>query len=940
MKKTAVPNELLRQARQERNWTQRHLADELGVEEQTVRSWERGKRLPSMEFRGRLCDIYSKTPAQLGLLPAAGVEVVSHEPSLPPAPPVDQTNPFLPVAGAVDPLPLRQVPSLSINWTGENRHRMLKRVRSRWIKGILEHSLHRAALIVLGLGEQPDAVENPWHLAIQESNLPPHPLPPGTRITHVYDEANGELLMLGEPGAGKTTLLLELARDLLVRAERDPAHPMPVVFNLSSWAVKRQPLAQWLVEELNAKYQVPRKVGQAWINTDQLLLLLDGLDEVAQAQRSACLDAINRYHEEHHLVPIVVCSREAEYQAQAKRIALQRAVVVQPLTPQQIDEYLSSAGESLVAVREVLRADPALQELAATPLMLSVLTLAYHGKPVEDLPVAGSPEAQRSQVFTTYVQRVLARRGAETRYSPQQTTRWLAWLAWQLSRHSQTEFYIERMQPDWIADGRSRQHYPRTIVRLIFGIQIFISAGLFSWLRGGFKGNVFGVGAGLLGALGSGPGNRILGWMAPGLGGGLEGGGSLGIIIGLVTELVILLVGAPLPTPSVQALWRGLSNGLSNGLKIGGIVGVFAGLIFGLSGGFRNGLYRGTGTGLFSGLLIGLMTGLTAGLRYEQDSLGERHVKPDQEQSRSGVGPIDRLLDVLIYGFSAGLAFGGVYGLLVGVNQLVVIYGAIVGFFYGVAFGLGGGTDLIRGLGTDIKPAETVAWSWRSVGQHLAGNLREGLIVGIAVTVPVTVVIGCASGLFYGVRYGLAYGLVFGPIIGLVGGVAGTFTSMLNSGWSSNVLAERLLVRPNEGIRRSLSNAVFAACLFGPVGGLASGLVCGLAFGFIGGLAGWPILGVGFAIAFGIIFALQFVTIHGGIAYLEHYILRWYLWRAGYMPWNYVAFLDFAAERILLSKVGGGYIFSHHLLLDYFAALDTTSASGEKKPRPRSSASG
>jgi len=57
----------------------------------------------------------------------------------------------------------------------------------------------------------------------------------------------------------------------------------------------------------------------------------------------------------------------------------------------------------------------------------------------------------------------------------------------------------------------------------------------------------------------------------------------------------------------------------------------------------------------------------------------------------------------------------------------------------------------------------------------------------------------------------------------------------------------------------------------------------------------------------------------GGLAYLRHYILRFLLWRAGAMPWNYPRFLDYAAEHILLRKVGGGYIFVHRLLLEYFA---------------------
>ena len=50
-------------------------------------------------------------------------------------------------------------------------------------------------------------------------------------------------------------------------------------------------------------------------------------------------------------------------------------------------------------------------------------------------------------------------------------------------------------------------------------------------------------------------------------------------------------------------------------------------------------------------------------------------------------------------------------------------------------------------------------------------------------------------------------------------------------------------------------------------------------------------------------------------------ILLWMLQRAEVVPRNYIHFLDYAHEHILLQKVGGGYIFVHQLLLDYFASL-------------------
>src|SRR6266568_1704907 len=96
----------------------------------------------------------------------------------------------------------------------QNRQRLLAKVQAFWIKGVLEQSLYGAAVIELGMREQPDAVTNPWRLFVEQPDQSGHSLPLGTPITHVYDDAAGELLILGEPGSGKTTLLLQLARDL------------------------------------------------------------------------------------------------------------------------------------------------------------------------------------------------------------------------------------------------------------------------------------------------------------------------------------------------------------------------------------------------------------------------------------------------------------------------------------------------------------------------------------------------------------------------------------------------------------------------------------------------------------------------------------------------------------------------------------------------------
>jgi len=141
-----------------------------------------------------------------------------------------------------------------------SRQAMLKRVNDIWIKGVLEQSLHGAALIALGLEERQDAVESPWGKVLQTPDQPDCLLPPNTKIVDVFDEMGQNLLILGEPGSGKTTMLLELARDTIARAEKDSEEPIPVVFNLSSWTDSKQSIADWLVEELTTKYLIPKKM--------------------------------------------------------------------------------------------------------------------------------------------------------------------------------------------------------------------------------------------------------------------------------------------------------------------------------------------------------------------------------------------------------------------------------------------------------------------------------------------------------------------------------------------------------------------------------------------------------------------------------------------------------------------------------------------------------
>ncbi|MCA9658574.1 MAG: hypothetical protein KC486_09530, partial [Myxococcales bacterium] len=123
--------------------------------------------------------------------------------------------------------------------------------------------------------------------------------------------------------------------------------------------------------------------------------------------------------------------------------------------------------------------------------------------------------------------------------------------------------------------------------------------------------------------------------------------------------------------------------------------------------------------------------------------------------------------------------------------------------------------------------------------------------------------------------------------------------------------------RVNEGIRRSLWRAL-AAFVGGLLVVVALVLGYGASQGLIrGGALATPLF---FAVVVGIAVGAAVALAVGGFAALGHAILRLLLAREGAAPLAYGRLLERATERALLRRVGGGYVFYHRLLAEYFAA--------------------
>jgi eukaryotic-like serine/threonine-protein kinase len=636
--------------------------------------------------------------------------------------------------------------------------------------------------------------------------------------------------------------LLELTRDLLVRAKHDESHPIPVIFHLSSWSSSDHSLAEWLVKELYTMYDIARDVGKAWVNSNNILLLLDGLDEMDPAYRAGCVEAINNHQSQHHQASTVVCCRSVEYQdltQQVHRLPY-KTLVAQPLTEQQVDAYLASAGERLASVQKVLRADPALRKIVTTPLMLSVLILAYHEESNKEQTAGDSSEARPEEdasevlrrVFKHYVKRMFERRGANSKHNPDITKHRLSWLARQMLKHKQSIFYIERMQPNWLPENHAPQRHSRLAAGLIFAF---------------------------LGALLIGPFSGYLIFQSS----ELQSSFALALVL-------ILLFGC------ISGLLFGLLNGLLYTRETGGQE--------------HDGKWslRRLGThifrGVFNGLLVGLLVGFPAGLFLS-------HLRGGGDELSSG---IVQSIFFWLFGSAVFALIDGLLGIQV----------------------------------TEIQHAETFDW----LKEKMTSNLLKYLFFGLLASLLFALLVGLISLLYLWRVYSptnllgalpaaLANSrsaLLATPLLILISGLLGGLTG----GLTGKKMDDDNLTTPNVGIRRSALHGLLVGVATGLIGFLFGG-----AYGFLFAVTHIPLPILPTSLIFGLILGLLTGLISGmrsgGNAFFEHLALRWVLSKNNSLPWNYMHFLNYAVERILLIKVGGGYIFIHRLLLDYFADLET-----------------
>lgn len=389
---------------------------------------------------------------------------------------------------------------------GKARLELLDKMRAVWIEGVreeMEAPVGAPLDVRISLGEEPGG-ETLAHEASAPHNTAEQD------VCALFDDADHLLLILGGPGTGKTFKLIELLECLLKRAKDDATVPIPVIFNLSSWADwadGKRPMRDWLISELMSVYGLSHGLAQYWVDGQDLALLLDGLDEITAGGaetdsvghesarrlsvscRRRCLNEINNYVAWSGIW-LALCCREEEYVALDTRLYTRRknsTARIVPLTKTDVDTYLNKAGLKLKSLCEAMSVDQTLREMARTPFLLRIMSIAYREQPgISAKGIVeggrGGEDARRKDLFEKYVDARYhhhAESSLRRQYSRLLRIRdYLGELAEKMEQGDSKLFLVDQLQPNpvWLSP-RDRWLY-RLLVALLLILFFWVLVGL------------------------------------------------------------------------------------------------------------------------------------------------------------------------------------------------------------------------------------------------------------------------------------------------------------------------------------------------------------------------------------------------------------------------------------------------------------------------------
>lgn len=196
---------------------------------------------------------------------------------------------------------------------------------------------------------------------------------------------HNRLMVVGEPGSGKSMLLKHIAYMYATGHLIMPNQPVPVVLELRKLSNSTASIPEHIVEEFenndfpNAGHFVENNLASG-----NLLILLDGLDEVNSDKRPQVIQQIRDLLDRYKGCRAVITCRVAVYRGEFDLLVSEKLAIA-PFIDQQIRRFLGAwkmpHNKTIEQLMRTLREKPRILALARNPLLLTIVAFIYTDTP-------------------------------------------------------------------------------------------------------------------------------------------------------------------------------------------------------------------------------------------------------------------------------------------------------------------------------------------------------------------------------------------------------------------------------------------------------------------------------------------------------------------------------------------------------------------------------
>lgn len=222
------------------------------------------------------------------------------------------------------------------------------------------------------------------------------------------DSGNHRFVVLGEPGSGKSTLLkyllLHAVQECLGHPREEPYLPILVEIRRLELALGRNidpgyNVLDFLYDSIKRYYSVvlPEGFFESYLEKGRVLLMFDGLDEVAAESRRAEVQQmistfVSRYNSGNR---VIVTSRIAGYSRARFSTTAFRHFTLEDFNDEEIDEFIrhwygtrernpTEAELKIKDLKNTIEKKPRIRELTRNPLLLTIVGVIHRYE--ADLP--------------------------------------------------------------------------------------------------------------------------------------------------------------------------------------------------------------------------------------------------------------------------------------------------------------------------------------------------------------------------------------------------------------------------------------------------------------------------------------------------------------------------------------------------------------------------